>query len=68
MVTREDDTTTVSLVDTELKSPTNDWSAEDMHKEFMVFKTLAKMWLETEGVPDYIQCMFILQLLGKECL
>ena len=43
-------------------------SGEDIHKDFMVFKIPAKMWLETNGVPYHKQYMFILILLGKEGL
>ena len=46
--------------------PMMDWSIEDIHKEFPVFKTLGKVWLETKDVPDHKQYMFIPQLLGKE--
>ena len=45
-----------------------DWSGEDMHMEFMVFKTLTEMWLETKGVLDHKQYMFLLQLLGNKGL
>ena len=58
----------VTLTATELKPPTMDWSVEDILKEFTVFKTLTKMWLETKGVPDQKLYKFILQLLGKEGL
>ena len=52
MATREDSATTVILTVTELKTPTMDWSVSDMHKEFPALKVLAKVWLETKGVPD----------------
>ena len=45
-----------------------DWSVEDVHKNFTVFKNLVKMWLDTYAVTDHKQYMFILQLLGKEGL
>ena len=45
-----------------------DCPAEDIHKEFTTFKSFAKMWLETDGVPDLRQYILILQLLGKEGL
>ena len=45
-----------------------DWSLEDVQKELTMFKSLAKMWLETKGVPYHKHYMFILQLLGKEVL
>ena len=60
MVTREDNTATATLAGTEKNSPTMDWSVEYMHKEFMIFKTLAEMWLETMGAFDIKQNMFIL--------
>ena len=44
------------------------WSVEDFYKEFTVFKMIAKIWLQTKGVPDHKQYLFILQLLGKEVL
>ena len=44
------------------------WSVEDVQKEFTVLETIAKMWLETKGIPDHKKHMFILQQLGKECL
>ena len=44
-----------------------DWSAENGHKDFIRFKS-SKMWLETKGVPDHKQYMFILQLVGEEGL
>ena len=35
------------------------WTGEqDMHKELMEFKKLAKVWLETKGMPDDRQYMF----------
>ena len=34
-----------------------DQSVEDVCKEFSVFRTLAKMWLETKSMPDYTQYM-----------
>ena len=37
MATREDDATTFTL-QPELKLSTMDWSVEDVHKEFRVFK------------------------------
>ena len=39
-----------TLATTELKPPTIDWSVEDVHTEFAVFKTLDKIWLETKGI------------------
>ena len=42
------------------------WLIEDVHKEFIVLKTVARMWLETKGLPDYKQYMFSLQLLGRK--
>ena len=41
-----------------------DWSVEDTHKEFTLFRSLAKVWLESKGIPDN-KHMLILQLLGK---
>ena len=68
MVTIEDDAESVSFTTTELRPAMMDWSAEDVHKEFTIFKTLAKMWLEHKGVPDHKQYILILQLQGKEGL
>ena len=68
MATRKDYTATVTLTGTRVETPIMDWSVEDMHNEYVVFETLAKIWLETKGVPDHKQYMFILQLLGKEGL
>ena len=45
-----------------------DCSVKALHKEFMVFKTFTKMWLETKSVPDNKQYMFILWSRGKEDL
>ena len=53
MSTWKDNTATVTLTATELKPPTIDWSVEVVHKEFSVFKSLAKMWLETKVVTDH---------------
>ena len=58
-MTTRDDIATVTLTATELKPPTIDWSAADVHKEFIVYKNLAKMWPETKGIPDNKQNMFI---------
>ena len=58
----------VNLTATELRTPTMDWSVEDVHKEFILYKLLTKMWLKTKSIPDHKQNMFMLQLLGKECL
>ena len=44
MTTREGDTATVILSATVLALPMMDWSA-DVHNEFTILKTLAKMWL-----------------------
>ena len=63
-----DDAAKVAVTRTELKSSIIDGSVEDVHKEFTMFRTLPKMWLETNGISDHKQCMFILQLLGKEAL
>ena len=55
MVVREEDAAiqaSVALAIAELNPHTVDWLAEDLHKEFHVIKTVAKMWLETKGVPD----------------
>ena len=41
---------------------------EDVHNEFTILRTFDKMWLETMGVQDHKQHMFILQLLGKKGL
>ena len=49
MGARKEDAVTVILIGAELKMPIMDWSVEDVHKEFTVFKTLAKMWLGTKG-------------------
>ena len=59
MSTREEETATVSLTGTDLKAPRMDWS-EDINKDFIVFKTFAKMWLEMKDVPDHKQFMFML--------
>ena len=53
MATREDDTATATLAATEWKLPTMDWSVEALHKEFLLFKFLANMQLETKDVPDH---------------
>ena len=45
-----------------------DWSAEDAVRNSIYFKLLPKLWLETNGVQDHKQYMFILHLLGKENL
>ena len=55
MDTREEDVAIVTLTTTKLKTPTMDWSVKDQHKEFIVFQTLVKMWLQTKGVPDHKQ-------------
>ena len=68
MAVRDDDAATVTLTATELKPSTMEWSVEDIPKEFPVFKSLAKMWLEAKGVPDQKQYMFTLQILDKESL
>ena len=67
MAAIKDSATTVTLTTRELKPPlhTIDWSVEDMHKDF-IFKSPAEMQLESKGMPDHKQCMFILQFLGKE--
>ena len=65
MTSKDDGETPVNITVTELKPPTTDWSLEDVPKEFTAFKTTAKMWLETNGIPDYKQYMCKLQLLGK---
>ena len=59
-MTTEYDAATVILTAIELKFPTMDWSVEDVHKAFTVFKTLAKMWLETMGTPGKKCYVFIL--------
>ena len=41
---------------------------EDFHKEFTIYETLAKMWLETEGVTHPKQYMYVLLKLGKKGL
>ena len=56
---------TVTLVTTKLKPSLINWSEEDVHEEFMIFKTLDKMCLQMKSVPDHKKYMFILQLLGK---
>ena len=42
VVTIEDDVATITLKATELKHSRMDWSVEEIHKEFTVFKILAK--------------------------
>ena len=42
MATREDDTVTLTLVVTKLKPQMMDWSVEDVHKEYTVFKPMQK--------------------------
>ena len=49
MAARDDDTAIVIPTATELKHPTMNLSVENVHKEFTVCKTLAKMWLENDG-------------------
>ena len=68
MASRKYDAATVTLSATELKLPMMDCSVEDVYKELTVFKTPAKIWLETKGPPDHKQFIFTLQLLGKEGL
>ena len=53
MATREDDISTVTIATTELKPSMREWPVEDVHKESMVLRTLAKMWLEITGLPDH---------------
>ena len=64
MVTRDDGAATVITTLTELKSPTMDWSEEDVYKLLTVLETLPKLWLEIKGVPDHKHYMFILQQLA----
>ena len=45
-----------------------DWAVEEVHNEFIIFRTFAKGWLETKDVPDNKHYMFILQLSGKDGL
>ena len=47
-------------------NPLMDWLVEDVCKEFTVFKTHAKIWLDTRCVSGHTQPMVILPLLGKE--
>ena len=68
MVIREDDAANVTFPASKLKPTVMDCSIVDVHKEFMVGRTFAKMWLETKGVSDNNHYIFILQLLGKEGL
>ena len=66
MTAREDKAANIACAAKELESFMVDWSVEDIHKEFMVFKTFSKMWLETKEVPCYIQYLLILPLLGSQ--
>ena len=68
MATRDDDGATVTFAARELKLPTMDWSVEDVHKVFILFKAFAKMWIETKGIQNHKQYMSMLQLLGMEVL
>ena len=54
MAARKGEAATVTLTATK---PTSmmDWSIKDVHKDFMVFKTHVKIWLETRGVHNYKQ-------------
>ena len=42
-----------------------DYLVEGIYEAFQVFKTLAKMYLQTKDVLDNKQYLFFLQLLGK---
>ena len=53
-------------VTTELKLQSVYWIVEDIHKEFKVFKTLAKIWLETTGAPDSKQYFVCYSYLAKK--
>ena len=58
MASAEDDVAATTLR-ARVETPTMiDWSVKDIHKEFVLFKT--KTWLETKGVPDHKQHVFIL--------
>ena len=62
MVTRDDDATLVNPTATESKILMRDWSVEDVHKEFIGFINLAKIWLEIKGVlvhKQYILCLHL---------
>ena len=59
------DAPTVTLTVTEIKPATVNWPIENIHKEFTVIKTLAKMWQETKGLPDHKQYMVTLQILWQ---
>ena len=66
MFAGDDDTATVTVAVTKLKPLTMYSSVEDVYNEFTMFKTLAKIWLETKCIPEHEQCIFILQLLGQK--
>ena len=42
MAVRDDDTAVVIMTATEFKHPIMDWSVEDVHRQFTVFKTFVK--------------------------